>query len=207
MNNRLLFATRNWHKKDELAHMLAGLNIQVLTLNDVAPLPEIEEDGLTFEDNAVKKARVTAAQSGCICLADDSGLEVDALDGQPGVFSARFAGPDANDRKNNEKLLRLLSNVEVGRRTARFVCVIAISDPAGNTSTVKGICPGRIGLRPKGEGGFGYDPLFIPDGFDLTFAELSPQEKNNISHRGMALRKAIPIIKALYAQSQPGPDR
>lgn len=201
MNRRLLLATRNRHKKQELVQMLAGLNIEVLTLNDLAPMPEIEEDGMTFEENASKKARMTAISSGLICLADDSGLEVDALNGQPGVFSARFAGPEADDRKNNEKLLHLLSEVEESRRSARFVCVIAVSDPSGNTRCVRGICPGKIGIEPHGEGGFGYDPLFIPDGFEVTFAELSSVQKNRVSHRGRALENAIPIIKELFPES------
>ncbi len=198
MSRQLLLATRNQHKKQELIQMLAGLDIEVLTLDDVSEMPEVQEDGLTFEDNALKKARVTAAGSACISLADDSGLEVYALGGQPGVFSARFAGPEADDQKNNQKLLQMLSEKDDFLRSARFVCVIAISDPWGEAQLVKGICQGRIATEPHGEGGFGYDPLFIPEGFDLSFAELSYEQKNRISHRGRALEQAIPIIKSLY---------
>lgn len=194
MIKKLLLATRNQHKKIELAAMLEGLNVEVLTLDEVAELPEVVEDGATFGENAAKKALLTARASGCICLADDSGLEVMALNGQPGVYSARFAGPQADDRANNDKLVELLKDKDANERAARFVCAIAIADPGGMVQLVEGECPGSITLDARGNEGFGYDPLFIPDGYSQTFAELSSDEKNRISHRGRALNKALPLI-------------
>ncbi|HWP96110.1 MAG TPA: XTP/dITP diphosphatase [Syntrophomonadaceae bacterium] len=201
MAKKLVLATRNQHKKEELAVLLEGCGAQILTLDELPSLPEVVEDGLTFRDNAVKKARSTALASGFYCLADDSGLVVDILGGQPGVYSARFAGPQADDQNNNQKLLSLLSSVPLKEREARFVCVIAISDPQGETRTVEGSCPGSIAFEPHGQGGFGYDPLFIPDGFSCTFAELNGSEKNRISHRGRALLEAIPIILEIMNDS------
>ncbi|MDD3898611.1 MAG: XTP/dITP diphosphatase [Syntrophomonadaceae bacterium] len=190
MAAKLLLASRNQHKIEELEQMLAHLNIEVISLDDVADMPAIEEDGNTFSENASKKARLTAMHTGFTCLADDSGLVVDALGGHPGVYSARFAGEEADDRKNNRKLLQMLQGVDGEKRQARFICVIAISDPQGNICTVEGKCEGRIDYEERGTGGFGYDPLFIPEGYSQTFAELSREEKNRISHRGQALLKA-----------------
>lgn len=195
MGKKLLLATRNQHKKQELAAMMEGLGIEVLTLDEVPELPEVDEDGETFQDNAVKKAALTARASGYTCLADDSGLEVQALNGRPGVYSARFAGPQADDRMNNEKLVDLLKELDPSQRAARFVCVIAIADPSGRIQAVEGECPGTITLEARGSDGFGYDPLFIPDGYQQTFAELGSEEKNRISHRGQALKKALPLIR------------
>ena len=192
---KLLLASRNQHKIEELQQMLVGLNIEVISLDDVADMPVIEEDGKTFNENASKKARLTAMHTGLLCLADDSGLVVDALGGQPGVYSARFAGEDANDQKNNHKLLQMLRGLEDEKRQARFICVIAISDPQGNVQTVEGTCEGRIDYEERGTGGFGYDPLFIPEGYSQTFAELPREEKNRISHRGQALLKARSILE------------
>lgn len=200
MNCDLLLATRNPKKKQELQEILNDLGIQVITLDEFPHLPEVEEDGKSFAENAVKKAETTALASGMPCLADDSGLMVDALDGQPGIYSARFAGENASDRQNNEKLLSMMQNIEDCQRTARFVCVIAVSDAQGNTRTVEGSCAGRIAFAPQGDGGFGYDPLFIPNGFDLSFAELRPEEKNLISHRGKALEMARLIITELFSR-------
>ncbi|MGI5921570.1 MAG: XTP/dITP diphosphatase [Syntrophomonadaceae bacterium] len=194
MINKLLLATRNKHKKQELQEILSDLNLEIVTLEDIEPLPEVEEDGQTFTANAIKKARITASLSGMITLADDSGLVVDALDGKPGVYSARFAGEHATDEENNRKLLKMLKNVPEPQRTARFQCVIAISSPEGKIATVEGSCEGRIALKPSGQGGFGYDPLFIPAGEERSFAMLSAEQKNRISHRGKALKKAKPVI-------------
>ena len=191
---KLLLASRNRHKIEELQQMLAGLKIEVISLEDVADMPLIEEDGKTFSENASKKARLTAMHTGFTCLADDSGLVVDALGGQPGVYSARFAGEDADDRKNNRKLMQMLQGFDSERRQARFICVIAISDPQGNICTVEGKCEGRIHYEERGKGGFGYDPLFIPEGYSQTFAELSREEKNRISHLGQALLKARTLL-------------
>ncbi len=192
---KLLLASRNQHKIEELQQMLTSLNIEVISLDDVPDMPIIEEDGKTFSENASKKARLTAMHTGFTCLADDSGLVVDALGGQPGVYSARFAGEDADDQKNNRKLLQMLQGVDGEKRRARFICVIAISDPRGNVHTVEGTCKGRIDYEERGTGGFGYDPLFIPDGYSQTFAELSRKEKNRISHRGQALLKARAFLE------------
>ena len=201
MSKRLLLATRNQHKKQELQAMLADLSLEILTLDDVPDLPEVEEYGVTFAENASKKARQTAALSGIICLADDSGLSVDALDGSPGVYSARFAGPDADDDKNNVRLLGLMEAVPDDKRTAAFICAVALADPMGNTTVVEGSCPGRIIRERAGSGGFGYDPLFAPEGYTRTFAQLKPEEKNCISHRGRALTMARSVIEQ-YLQSE-----
>lgn len=195
MKKKLLLATRNQHKKRELQELLAGMEVEILTLEDVDPIPEVVEDGDTFEANAVKKAYETAQASGLLSLADDSGLEVDALQGRPGVYSARFAGEHATDEDNNAKLLELLDCVPDDKRTARFVSVVAICDAAGTVKTVRGECAGTIARIPAGSGGFGYDPLFVPNGYNKTYAELSSAEKNRISHRGAALSKALPVLK------------
>ncbi len=196
MNPKLLLATHNPKKKWELQQLLHDQKIKILTLDDMEGIGDIVEDGLSFAENAIKKARETAALSGYTCLADDSGLAVDALEGKPGVFSARFAGEDADDQKNNEKLLDMMRNIEEGRRTARFICVIALSSPAGDDiQTVSGVCEGRIAKKPSGTGGFGYDSLFIPQGYEESFGELSPQIKNSISHRGRALKKCLPLLQ------------
>lgn len=194
----LLLATRNQGKKKEIQQLLKGLAIEIINLEDIEKLPEIIEDGNSFAENAVKKAQQTAALSGYICLADDSGLMVDALYGKPGIYSARFAGEDADDNKNNEKLLSMLQDVDMEKRTARFVCAVAISDPAGKTRVVSAACEGKIGLKSEGTGGFGYDPLFIPQLSDKSFARLTPQEKNSISHRAKALQKAREIIEDFF---------
>jgi len=195
MDKKLLLATRNQHKKRELEAMLADLELEILTLDDIPNLPEIIEDGASFAENATKKARETAALTHITCLADDSGLSVDALGGKPGVYSARFAGPDANDDRNNEKLLGLMEVVPDEERTAAFVCAIALADTDGNTAVVEGSCPGRIIREKAGAGGFGYDPLFVPEGYTLTFAQLDAEEKNRISHRGRALVLARSVIE------------
>jgi len=199
---KLLLATRNQHKKRELQELLSDLEIDILTLDDIEPLPEVKEDGTTFEENAVKKACETAQNSGWLSLADDSGLEVDALQGKPGVHSARFAGEGASDEANNAKLLELLKDVPDSERTARFVCVMALCDPSGSLHTVRGECEGHIIRIPSGAGGFGYDPLFVPRGYDQTYAQLSAWAKNNISHRGAALQKILPVLKNYLTDTQ-----
>jgi len=199
MKKQLLLATRNQHKKRELQELLADMEVEILTLEDVDAIPEVEEDGDTFEANAVKKACATALATGILSLADDSGLEVDALQGKPGVYSARFAGEHASDEENNNKLLKLMESVPDEKRSARFVSVIAICDAHGNVKTVRGECSGTIARVPAGSGGFGYDPLFIPNGYKQTYAQLSAAEKNRISHRGAALSKALPVLKEYWA--------
>jgi XTP/dITP diphosphohydrolase len=194
---RLVVASRNEHKIKEIQAILADQPWQVLTAHDFPGFPEVVEDGSTLEANAIKKAKEIAAFTGCLALADDTGLEVDALGGKPGVHSARFAGPKATYEENNRKLLRLLEGVPPEERTARFRCVIAIAEPDGNVHVVEGKCEGLIGFAAKGEGGFGYDPLFIVDGLEKTFAELSPEEKNRVSHRGRALQLAAELLAEL----------
>jgi len=197
MVRKLLIATRNKQKKRELQAILTGWDVQLLSLDDIAAIPEIIEDGATFAENAIKKARITADLSGCITLADDSGLEVEALGGAPGIFSARFAGLQADDEANNRKILYLLKDVGEDKRIARFVCVIAVAVPNGEVYTVQGICEGKIAHRSQGQGGFGYDPLFIPQGFSRTFAELEEEDKNQISHRGQALLQVLPLLRSI----------
>lgn len=195
MKQKLLIATRNKHKLREIHQIIEGLPYELLGLDDVEPIPEIIEDGETFEANALKKAMTTAKLTGIYTLADDSGLLVDALDGQPGVYSARFAGPEADDEKNNQKLLSMLRDIEEAHRTARFKCVIALASPDGQTQIVQGSCEGRIALEAAGQGGFGYDPLFVPDGFEQSFAALESGVKNQISHRAKALQAVRPLLE------------
>jgi XTP/dITP diphosphohydrolase len=185
---KLLIATRNRHKLTEIAAILDWPGLELVAAPDVPGLPDVEEDGATFEANAVKKAVTLARLAGLWTLADDSGLEVDALGGRPGVMSARFAGEPVSYRANNAKLLELLAGVT--NRRGRFRCVVALSDPSGQSRTVDGRCEGAITFELHGRGGFGYDPLFLPDGFTKTFAELDPAVKNRVSHRGRALQAA-----------------
>lgn len=188
----LVVATTNPGKLREYRELLGDLGTELRSLADFPPRPEVEEDGDTFEANAVKKATETARALGELVLADDSGLIIDALDGEPGVLSARYAMDEAADRSdaaNIAKVLRRLAGVAREQRTARFVCVIALADPSGSVLTVEGSCEGRITVEPRGAGGFGYDPIFEDPHTRLTFAELSPAKKNEISHRSRALSK------------------
>ncbi len=185
----ILAATGNQHKLRELREILAPLGIQVQGANEIGGIPDVEEDGLTFRDNAVKKALTVAAATGRYALADDSGLVVHALDGRPGVRSARYAGEKADDRDNVRKLLGELAGV--ADRRAKFVCVLAVATPTGLVGTATGEVPGHIIDTPRGSAGFGYDPVFVPNGFDLTFAELTAATKHSLSHRGNALKNAI----------------
>ena len=194
---KLALATRNRGKVREMAAILAPLKIEVLYLDNYPDFPEVEEDGMTFLENAVKKALVTARATGEIALADDSGLEVDCLDGPPGVHSARFAGEPKDDCANNEKLLALMVDVPPERRTARFRCAIAVATPGGEVHTAEGTCEGVIIGEARGSGGFGYDSLFYLPGYGKTFAELDPAIKNKISHRGRALAGAPGILAEL----------
>lgn len=186
---RLVAGTNNRHKLDELRAILAPHGIDVAGLHDVGLRIEVVEDAGTFAGNAAKKAVEVAAAAGLPAFADDSGLEVLALDGAPGVLSARYAGEPSNDRANTRKLLDAMGGVQ--DRRARFVCVIALATPAGLVGTARGEIPGRIIDAPRGHGGFGYDPVFVPDGFDQTFAEIPAAEKNRLSHRANALRDAL----------------
>lgn len=191
----LVVATQNKGKVVEIASVLAHLPVTVMSLADFKPLPEAVEDGLTFAENAIIKAKYYAKLTGHACLADDSGLEVDALGGEPGVYSARYAGEDANDAANNLKLLDMLRQVPACERTGRFRCVLAFVDEDGTVITADGSCEGIILDEPKGQGGFGYDPLFHMPELGKTLAEISVEEKNKISHRGRALRNLVPQIE------------
>ena len=196
---KLVLATRNRGKVKEMAGMLASYGIEVLSLDDFPQVGEIEESGATFVENAIIKAKETMELTSMAALADDSGLEVDYLNGAPGVYSARFAGTPSNDQNNNDKLLTLLANVPTDKRTARFQCVIAIAYPDGQIHTFQGTCEGLIAETPQGTLGFGYDPLFYLPEHNKTFGELDLLLKNKISHRGQALSKAL----AFLAQNSP----
>jgi len=175
---------------------LKGLGLRILSLNDFSHIPKIEEDGETFTENALKKARFYSKYFGQLTLADDSGLEVDRLKGMPGIYSARYAGEGASPQENNRKLLRELNGIPRSKRGARFICVIALVFPDDGEVVSEGVCRGRIGFREVGKRGFGYDPLFIFPRYGKTMAQLSIAEKNRISHRGKALRKIREIIKS-----------
>jgi XTP/dITP diphosphohydrolase len=185
---KLVIATRNAHKLDEIHDIFDFANLEVLSAFDFPDVPDVVEDGKTLEDNAKKKAVEIALATGCWALADDSGLEVNALNGAPGVYSARYAGEHCSYADNNARLLEELAGK--ADRSARFRTVIALSDPGGNVQTVAGECPGVIIGEQRGTNGFGYDPLFVPSGYSETFAELSAEVKNRISHRAKALHKA-----------------
>lgn len=195
---KLLVATRNRHKLEEILQIFALPGLTLLAADEVPGLPEeVVEDADTFEGNALKKARELCAASGLWTLADDSGLEVGALNNAPGVYSARYAGEPCSYPANNAKLLREMAGV--ADRRARFRCALALCAPDGREWTVDGSCPGRIIGELRGSHGFGYDPLFVPDGYDQTFAELDGAAKNRISHRGVALRRASEAWHALLA--------
>jgi XTP/dITP diphosphohydrolase len=196
---RLLVASRNRKKLAEMRRVLdaAGLTgIALLSLEDVEPFDEVPETGATFEENALAKARDAFAATGLPSVADDSGLEVDALNGMPGVLSARWAGAHGDDGANNGLLLAQLRDVPDERRGAAFVSASALVSDAGEI-VVRGRWPGRIASAPRGDGGFGYDPLFIPDGLDCSAAELTPELKDSMSHRGRALAQLVPAVRAL----------
>lgn len=183
-----LIATHNMKKRAELERILSPLGVSVKTADEVGiDLTDVEETGTSFEENARLKAESGCKESGMPCIADDSGLMVDALDGAPGVYSARFAGDHGNDKKNNDKLLECLKGVKAQDRTAKYVACVCCVFPDGREFTVRGECHGLIGFEEKGENGFGYDPLFYIGG--RAFAEFSPEEKDKISHRGNALRE------------------
>jgi len=205
---RLVVATRNANKVREIAPLLGDLAGQLLSLADFPALPEVVEDGATFGANAVKKARAIAALTGLPALADDSGLEVDALGGQPGVRSARYAGAGHDDRANNARLLAELKDVPPAARTARFRCAMALADtadPEGWTLYVReGLCEGVILDAPRGHNGFGYDPLFFYPPLGRTFAELSVAEKNHLSHRARAIAAILPLVRAHLSRRATG---
>ena len=196
---RVVLATNNPKKLSELRRIVeaAGLSVEVLGLGDFPRYPEPEETERTFEGNAFLKAAAAASETGQVAVADDSGLEVDELNGMPGVRSARWSGPACDDDENNALLLAQLDGVPTERRGARFVCALAMVSPDGERRVWHGYMPGRITESPAGENGFGYDPLFVPAGLDVTSSELSPDEKDSISHRGNAVRAFVDHLRSL----------
>jgi len=192
---KFLVATKNKGKLKEIEEILAGLPFEVVSMEQAGIDKDIEEYGTTFEENAMIKAKELHRLTGEMVMADDSGLEVDYLNGAPGIYSARFAGEGATDEDKNKKLLELLEGVPFEKRSARFVCVIAVVFPDGRSFTVKGTCDGYIGFEPQGTNGFGYDPLFFLPEYNMTTAQLDPDEKNKISHRGKALKAMVEKLK------------
>lgn len=195
---RVVIASKNKHKLEEIKAILKEFPLEIKSMDEVGlEHLEIVEDGKTFEENSMKKAKEVMGLTGSIAMADDSGLEVDVLDNQPGVYSARFSGEGATDKSNNEKLLRMLENIPLEKRTARFVSVISVAFPDGREFSVRGECEGIIGFEEKGKHGFGYDPLFIVPQYNKTFGELGADMKNRISHRARALEKLREELKEI----------
>ena len=191
---KIVIATSNTNKLNELRKLLENFDVQILSLRDFPQHPPIIEDGESFEQNALKKARIICTYTGLPTIADDSGLEVDRLGNRPGVFSARYAGVGAHDSKNNEKLLSELAGIKPEERTACFRCVLALVDPLGREQVVAGEYRGVILTEPRGTNGFGYDPVFLDPVSGLTFAEMETAQKNQTSHRARALQKLLKIL-------------
>ena len=191
---KIVIATSNQNKLRELKDLLKGLDVHILSLMDFPDCPPVVEDGESFVENALKKAQAICAYTGLLTIADDSGLEVDCLGGRPGIFSARYAGEGSDDRKNYEKLLQGIEGVALENRGARFRCVLAIAAPSGKQRIVEGEYRGCIIAKPRGENGFGYDPVFLDTISGLTFAEMTPDQKNQISHRARALQELVKIL-------------
>jgi len=204
MGRKLLVASANQGKIREIKNYLENLNninLEIIGLDEFPGLPEVEEDGDSFRANALKKARARAEQTGLLTLADDSGLSVDYLGGEPGIYSARYAGEGATDEENNQKLLEKLKDVPEEKRKASFICVMALVDPdSGEEIVVEGRCDGIIQLSPKGENGFGYDPIFYLPEFRKTMAEIPLELKNQISHRAAALQKMKNEVTRRYSR-------
>jgi XTP/dITP diphosphohydrolase len=191
---RILLATRNKHKIEEIKTILSDLPLQVLTLNDFPDVPPLKEEGTTFQENSLQKAQTVYEHSKILALADDSGLEVFYLNGRPGVVSARYAGEGATDEANNQKLLSQMMGVARRRRRAQFRAVLTLLGDR-TVETTEGICSGMLAESPRGTNGFGYDPIFLPDGFSRTYAELTAAEKNTISHRAKALAAMKDVLR------------
>ncbi|MEW6444355.1 MAG: XTP/dITP diphosphatase [bacterium] len=191
----VVLGTRNHGKIAELRSLLKGMPLRVLSFLDFPDLPVIDEDGKSFRQNAEKKAKAIAKAVGRIAIADDSGLEVDWLNGAPGIWSARFAGEGATDRDNARKLLKLLDGVPWEKRCGRFVCVICAADPKGKTVSAEGVCRGKVSFEMRGTHGFGYDPVFVPNGYRTTMAEMDAALKNRISHRADAMNKFREVFR------------
>jgi XTP/dITP diphosphohydrolase len=199
---RIIIASRNKRKVREIRQILSGLPIEFLTLDDLNELPEIVEDGFSYKENAIKKAQITAKFTHMWALADDSGIEVSALGNRPGIFSSRYAGPNAKDKENNIKLLGELKDVPLSKRAARYKAVVVLASPDSKTFVVEGSCKGFITEAPKGRSGFGYDPIFFVPRYAKTMAELGMKIKNKISHRAKAIRKIKPILGKIIKNHQ-----
>lgn len=195
----IIIATKNLGKVKEIKDILDNSNIKILPNKDFPQLPKIDEDGKTFQENALKKACKISKYTGKVCLADDSGLEIDYLEGKPGIYSSRWGN---NDEERINKVLNLLENVPENKRNAKFVCVLVLAFPDGRKYMVKEECPGKISFIPRGKYGFGYDPIFLIPEYNQTFAELGDKIKNQISHRGKALRRMIKIINELVVSEK-----
>ena len=190
----ILLATNNFGKVKEIKDILNSTDVKILTMKDFPNLPKVEEDGKNYQENAFKKASKISKYTGKICLADDSGLEIDYLKGEPGIYSSRWG---TNDEERIKKVLKLLENVPKNKRKAKFVCAAVLIFPNGKIYNVKEECKGSIIFNPKGEYGFGYDPIFLIPEYNKTFAELGDKVKNRISHRGKAMRRMVEIINEL----------
>lgn len=199
MKRKLIFATGNEGKMREIRQILADLNLEIMSIKEAGIVSDADENGATFEENAVIKAKAAAKYTDAIVLADDSGLEIDYLNGEPGVYSARYLGEDTSYRVKNNTLLSRMEGVPDEKRTARFVCVIAAVMPGGQVLTAKGTIEGIIGNEERGEGGFGYDPIFFLPEYGCSTAELSMEQKNEISHRGKALKAIKEELKRILA--------
>lgn len=195
--DKILIATTNQGKVQEIRNLVKGLPALFLSLSEVPDIPEVLEDGTTFEENALKKAREMAYSTGIVTLADDSGLCVDALDGRPGVHSARYAGEDASDEEKYLRVLEEMQDVPDSERSARFVCAVALVAPDGEEKLFRGVCEGRITREPRGSSGFGYDPIFYFEEAGCTFAQMDQESKNRVSHRGRALREFAEFLRKL----------
>lgn len=198
MKRKVIFATSNEGKMKEVRSILEGLDVEVLSMKEAGIFVEVVEDGTTFEENAAIKATAIQKECGEIVLADDSGLEVDYLNKEPGIYSARYMGEDTSYRIKNKSLIDRLEGVEGEDRSARFVCAIAAAFPDGTVEITRGTIEGQIGYEEKGENGFGYDPIFYVPEYGCTTAELTLEQKNEASHRGKALRKMKKIIQSKY---------
>lgn len=195
MENKVVIASRNEGKIKEIKDVLSKYGMEAVSRDEFGiPKFEVEETGETLEENSIIKAKAIFELINKAVIADDSGLEVDALKGRPGVYSARYAGEHCSMQDNRDKMLRELKGVPIGNRTARFVSVITLILSDGERLIARGECKGRIASEERGDAGFGYDPIFIPDGFDISFAEMSQEQKNSISHRGMALKRLEELI-------------
>ncbi|MDD5772168.1 MAG: XTP/dITP diphosphatase [bacterium] len=193
----IIVATRNKGKLKEIKELLKDIPVNLLSLNDFKNIPEVKEDGFTFQENALIKAKIVAEITGFPVLSDDSGLEIDALNGQPGIHSARFSGDNAKDSDNIRKVLDLLGKLPEKKRLARFRAVACLHFPDGKTKFTEGTCEGKMIFAPRGENGFGYDPIFMPKGYKKTFAELDETIKNCISHRAKAMEKMKKVLKKI----------